>query len=131
MILLGWLLACSGDSAPEAPPASAPDAPAASAPAPEDAPPVGADGLVEAEGVQLVRAHCAACHSLQLVRQNRMTRERWDATITWMQETQKLWPIPPEQREPLLDYLGTWQAPAPVEGDSPWATPTYRPNPLW
>ena len=38
------------------------------------------------KGRQLVVDTCTACHSAKLVLQNRMTRDNWDETITWMQE---------------------------------------------
>lgn len=90
-------------------------------------------GLVDAPGRQQVITHCIACHSSQLILQNRMTRERWDETITWMQETQNLWPIDAVSRSAILDYLEATQG---IEGagpgqDSPWASPRYTPNPLW
>ena len=67
-------------------------------------------GLVKAEGVNLVLAHCSACHSPSLIIQNAMSRERWLETIRWMQDTQKLWPL--GEAEPLiLDYLSTWYGP--------------------
>lgn len=68
------------------------------------------NGLVMAEGYQLVKAHCSACHSPSLIVQNHMRRERWLETIRWMQATQKLWPL--GDAEPaILDYLETWYGP--------------------
>ena len=61
-------------------------------------------GLVEDEGLMTVVAHCTACHSAQLVIQNRMNRERWNATIRWMQETQNLWDLGKNQ-EIIVNYL--------------------------
>ena len=61
-------------------------------------------GLVEDEGLMTVVAHCTACHSAQLVIQNRMNRERWNATIRWMQETQNLWDLG-ENQEIIVNYL--------------------------
>jgi len=99
---------------------------------PPPPPPTPQDGLVEAEGVQWVRAHCTACHSPALVVQQGMSRERWQHTIEWMQETQNLWPIPDVQLNPLLDYLATNYGEQSADtADLPWAAPRYRPNPLW
>ncbi len=53
----------------------------------------------------LVEDNCTSCHSPLLIAQNRMDRATWDRTITWMQQTQKLWPIPPDTRGKILDYL--------------------------
>ena len=61
-------------------------------------------GLKEGEGLMIVVAHCTACHSAQLVIQNRMNRERWNATIRWMQETQNLWDLG-ENQEIIVNYL--------------------------
>lgn len=66
--------------------------------------------LPEGKGVELVQAHCSACHSLALITQNRMTRDRWLDTIRWMQETQGLWPLG-EQEPVILDYLAKHFAP--------------------
>lgn len=61
-------------------------------------------GLKDGEGLMTVVAHCTACHSAQLVIQNRMSKERWNATIRWMQETQNLWDLGDSQ-EVIVDYL--------------------------
>ena len=61
-------------------------------------------GLKEDQGLMTVVAHCTACHSAQLVIQNRMNKERWNATIRWMQETQNLWDLGDNQ-EIIVDYL--------------------------
>ncbi len=69
-----------------------------------------ASGLVVAEGFQTVKATCTACHSGQLVTQNRATREGWEEMIRWMQRTQGLWDLG-EQEPVILDYLATHYAP--------------------
>lgn len=61
-------------------------------------------GLKEGEGLMTVVAHCTACHSAQLITQNRMNKERWNATIRWMQETQNLWELG-ENQEVIVNYL--------------------------
>ncbi len=61
-------------------------------------------GLKEDEGLMTVVTHCTACHSAQLVIQNRMNEERWNATIQWMQETQNLWDLG-ENQKVIVDYL--------------------------
>jgi cytochrome c5 len=63
-------------------------------------------GLIVADGFETVRTTCTACHSGKLVAQNRATRTGWKEMITWMQETQGLWPL--GDNEPIiLDYLAT------------------------
>lgn len=61
-------------------------------------------GLKEGVGLMTVITHCTACHSAQLITQNRMSKERWNATIRWMQETQNLWELG-ENQEVIVNYL--------------------------
>lgn len=88
-------------------------------------------GLLPGPNVRLVQGHCTGCHSASLIRQNHMSRDRWDATITWMQDTQGLWPLSAEHRSAVLDYLEQVQGPEQPETESPWAQPLYAPNPAW
>lgn len=67
-------------------------------------------GFVEGEGLMLVVNNCTNCHSAKLVTQNRMSKERWIATIRWMQETQNLWDLGGNE-EPIVNYLATYYAP--------------------
>lgn len=67
-------------------------------------------GLIADEGYLLVRNNCIACHSLDLVKNKRDTREGWVSTIRWMQETQGLWDLG-ENEKPILDYLAKNYAP--------------------
>ena len=61
-------------------------------------------GLKEGEGLMTVIGHCTACHSAQLIIQNRMNEEGWNTTIRWMQETQNLWELGDNQ-EIIVNYL--------------------------
>ncbi len=71
-------------------------------------------GLVYAEGFDMVRADCTACHSAKLVTQNRATRDGWKDMIRWMQKTQGLWDL--GKNEPIiLDYLAKHYAPQEIE----------------
>ncbi len=130
-LLAVGLMACADP--PTAPPVAPP--PPQAAPAAPAAPLIDESdvvmGLVQAPGRDKVLATCLACHSTALITQNRMTRERWDHTLTWMQETQGLWPIPPEDRALILDYLSLTQGIDAPRADSPWAEPLYAPNPIW
>lgn len=63
-------------------------------------------GLVDAPGLQATVNNCTSCHSAKLVMQNRMSAERWHATIRWMQETQNLWPLG-EKEDIIVNYLVT------------------------
>lgn len=67
-------------------------------------------GLVYAQGFDVVRGTCTACHSAKLVTQNRASREGWEQMIRWMQKTQGLWDL--GTNEPIiLDYLAAHYAP--------------------
>lgn len=67
-------------------------------------------GFVDADGLMLVVNNCTNCHSAKLVTQNRMSKERWVATIRWMQETQNLWNLG-DNEEVIVNYLATNYAP--------------------
>lgn len=67
-------------------------------------------GLIVDDGCQEVMVTCGACHSLDLVTQNRATRSGWKDIIVWMQETQKLWDLG-EKEVVILDYLAKNYAP--------------------
>jgi hypothetical protein len=61
-------------------------------------------GFVDDKGLMAVVNNCTNCHSAQLVIQNRMNADRWNATIKWMQESQGLWPLR-ENQKIIVDYL--------------------------
>lgn len=63
-------------------------------------------GLKDGKGLMTVVNNCTNCHSAKLVIQNRMNKERWDATIRWMQETQNLWELGDNQKV-IVEYLVT------------------------
>ncbi len=81
----------------------------------------------------VVEETCTPCHSAAIILQNRMTRKRWDETITWMQNQQGLEQLSPQTRNQILDYLEGVQGMA-----SPAGKPSthrmyefdYPPNPL-
>lgn len=62
-------------------------------------------GLPRDAGYELVDAYCTACHSLQIVMQQRYAREGWDRRLDWMVETQGMAEMPTEDRAIVLDYL--------------------------
>lgn len=68
-------------------------------------------GLVIAQGWETVKSTCTACHSGALVTQNAGTRNRWEYLIRWMQDTQGLWPLPPQTENTILDYLAEHYGP--------------------
>jgi hypothetical protein len=63
-------------------------------------------GLIDAPGMMEVVNNCTNCHSAKLVTQNRMNKERWEATIDWMQATQNLWDLG-RNEEIIINYLVT------------------------
>lgn len=48
---------------------------------------------------------CVPCHSVQIVRRQGMTRERWDQTITEMATRHSMADVSGEDRALILDYL--------------------------
>lgn len=61
-------------------------------------------GLIDAPGLMETVTNCTNCHSSKLVTQNRMSAERWKATIRWMQETQNLWDLG-KNEDVIINYL--------------------------
>ncbi len=107
-------------------------------------------GLLPHTGRETVFGICTQCHSTAIILQNRMTRERWDTTITWMQEKQGLYYLPPDTRNEILDYLAAVQGVPATTATAPVATAAakekgaeskpaksgmyqydYPPNPIW
>lgn len=54
---------------------------------------------------------CHACHSIRLVTQQRLSRERWDHLLDWMVEEQGMAELEAEDRLLILDYLATTYGP--------------------
>ncbi|GKS60143.1 hypothetical protein YTPLAS18_36700 [Nitrospira sp.] len=74
-----------------------------------DSPP---SGSLAARGEGLVLARCAVCHSPDLIRQQRLSRDTWDATVTKMRH----WGAELSDDEALIlvDYLsGRYSSDAP------------------
>ena len=72
-------------------------------------------GLLAGEGMQVVKSTCTACHSADLILQNRFTREGWHKKIVWMQQTQGLWDLG-ENEATILDYLAENYSPEAPKG---------------
>lgn len=62
---------------------------------------------------------CTACHGAALVRRQRLSRERWDELLTWMSANHNMPPLAGEQRDRMLDYLGTALPPSGRAGQRP------------
>ncbi len=84
--------------------------------------------LPEGPGKALVEANCQTCHSLKLVVQQSLSRERWDETLTWMQKHHKLRQFEAEERRQILDYLAAKLGPS--ASDRSLGLMPSRPNPL-
>jgi len=65
----------------------------------------GYDALPEGDNKDLVYGVCSGCHSISLVVQQGMTRERWDKTLEWMYEKQGMPRLDDEIESDVLDYL--------------------------
>ena len=64
-------------------------------------------GLPAGPGRENIFYICAACHSLAIVLQQRLTRDSWEETLVWMAEEQGMPEPEPEELTIILDYLGS------------------------
>jgi len=71
-------------------------------------------GLIIADGYELVKSECTACHSAQNIIRQSGTRLTWLGLIRWMQDTQGLWAFEPNTEEQILNYLETNYGPKEV-----------------
>ncbi|MEM7327599.1 MAG: hypothetical protein AAF437_02595 [Pseudomonadota bacterium] len=62
-------------------------------------------GLPRTGEYEFVAAYCAGCHSMEIVMQQRATRERWSYMLTWMTEKQGMVALERDDRDLFLDYL--------------------------
>ena len=94
--------------------------------------------LQPGEGVELVVKNCTACHSVDIILQNHMSRKGWNAQIVLMQKEQGMGSLNKEDRKVILDYLAKFQG---INGDKPSSKTIrkknkpmyefyYSPNPL-
>ncbi len=56
-------------------------------------------------GADLTGKTCSVCHSLAIVKQQGLSRERWDKLLGWMVEEQGMTEPSADQRTEILDYL--------------------------
>ncbi len=69
--------------------------------------------LPDGEGRDEVEAYCSACHSLQIVVQQKgLTRDRWKDLLEWMVEEQGMSELDEEDYKLVLDYLTKYLGPA-------------------
>lgn len=62
-------------------------------------------GLIIDPDSPLVEANCLACHGSNLITNMHASRKAWLAAIRWMQDSEGLWEIEPEDEEKILNYL--------------------------
>lgn len=65
-------------------------------------------GLPPGPGREEVFYTCSACHSIRMVTQQRLRRDVWDETLTWMVEEQEMPELEADERQVILDYLATF-----------------------
>lgn len=63
------------------------------------------DDLPQGKGREETFYGCTACHGFALVRQQGMSRERWDETIDYMSTRHKMPELDAADRALILDYL--------------------------
>jgi cytochrome c len=51
---------------------------------------------------------CNPCHSVRLVTQQRLPRQRWDQLLDWMVEEQGMAELTADERRVILQYLATY-----------------------
>ena len=90
-------------------------------------------GLKPGKSREIVWTACPQCHTADIIVASHMSRKTWDTTLTWMEQTQGLAELEPDVRGLILDYLEETQGLDQEEdgSSSPWASPLYRPNPIW
>ncbi|MDO5704893.1 MAG: cytochrome C-552 [Paracoccus sp. (in: a-proteobacteria)] len=64
-------------------------------------------GLPDAPGAEETYYTCVACHSTEIIKQQRITDARWDDLWTWMIEAQGMIEPETETRDIILAYLKT------------------------
>ena len=67
-------------------------------------------GLVARGDYLLVKGNCLACHSSQLILQQRATTAGWTEILHWMTKKQGM-PDLGKHEAPIVEYLATYYAP--------------------
>ena len=68
-------------------------------------------GLPPGEGQLETFAFCSPCHSVMIVRQQRLSRQDWQETLVWMVDKQGMDELPEEVRPLILNYLARHYGP--------------------
>ncbi|ARC37378.1 cytochrome C-552 (plasmid) [Paracoccus yeei] len=64
-------------------------------------------GLPDGAGAEETYYQCVACHSTEIIKQQRITDHRWDELWTWMVEAQGMVEPEPATKALILTYLKT------------------------
>ena len=70
---------------------------------------------------------CTGCHNFKLVAAQGMTRRQWEESLQWMYDKHKMPPLPPKEREIVLNYLEATFPPRPPTGRGGWQNPFAKP----
>ncbi|SEA08123.1 hypothetical protein [Microbulbifer marinus] len=62
-------------------------------------------GLPPGAGQAEVYGLCSSCHSLMIVKQQRLSKEAWLDTLDWMIEEQGMPRLPPKSLDLIASYL--------------------------
>ncbi|MSN96063.1 cytochrome C [Campylobacter sp. FMV-PI01] len=62
-------------------------------------------GLKIDDGWDIVAANCIACHSANLITNQKATKQGWLDIIRWMQRSEGLWELDPEMENTIISYL--------------------------
>lgn len=65
-------------------------------------------GLPDALGAEDTFYQCTACHSTEIIKQQRITDARWDDLWIWMVEKQGMVDADPETKDLIMTYLKTY-----------------------
>lgn len=76
--------------------------------------PVGAQGLPEGKGKELVASYCAGCHALEHVTSQRANKEGWETIVNYM--VSRGMSATDEEYKTIVEYLATAFPPAPAKG---------------
>lgn len=62
-------------------------------------------GLPDGPGAEETYYQCVACHSTEIIKQQRLTDARWDELWNWMRDTQGMVEPDADSRAAILAYL--------------------------
>ncbi len=63
--------------------------------------------LPEGAGREQVFYTCTACHGLDIIKAQRLSREGWEGTVSYMTDVHGMLEPTPEDRAAIIDYLST------------------------